>query len=43
MKNNPIEEEKAPFNKSWRFIYLVVLGNLVLLIALFYLFTKAYQ
>jgi hypothetical protein len=37
------EEEKPPFFKSWKGMYWLVLGNLALLVFLFYLFTKAYS
>jgi len=40
MKNS--EEEKVPLFKSWRYWYFLVLAILVLLIGLFYLFTKKY-
>ncbi|MGF1533505.1 MAG: hypothetical protein ACFCUI_07365 [Bernardetiaceae bacterium] len=39
-KNEP--EEKPPFFAQWRSLYLLVLGELILLIALFYGFTSYY-
>jgi hypothetical protein len=36
------EEEQPPFGKSWRTLYALVLVNLALLVALFYLFTRAF-
>jgi hypothetical protein len=35
-------DEKAPLFKSWTYWYILVLAILVLLIGLFYLFTKKY-
>ncbi len=35
-------DEPPPFGGSWARLYALVLGNLVLLIVLFYLFTKAF-
>lgn len=35
--------DKPPFFKSWKTIYYLVVGNLVLMILLFYLFTVAFQ
>jgi len=48
MENRKIEQtdkdnEKPPFFKSWKRLYAVVLLNLIVLIILFYLFTKAFQ
>jgi hypothetical protein len=40
--NNHIED-KPPFLGSWNKIYAVVLGELIILIVLFYLFTKAFS
>jgi len=37
-KDNP-----PPGFKSWKTIYLIVLGNLALLIVLFYIFTKVFN
>jgi len=37
------EPEKPPILSSWNRLYLIVLLNLALLIALFYLFTKAFE
>lgn len=36
-------DEKPPLLPSWRAWYAVVLGTLALLIALFYVFTKAFR
>lgn len=43
-ENKDLEaEEKPPFFKKWKGWYLLVLGNLVFLIILFYLFTNHYS
>ncbi len=36
-------EEPPPFGRSWTTLYAVVLINLVLLILLFYAFTKFFE
>ena len=36
-------DERPPFGRSWGLLYGLVLGNLAVLILLFYLFTKAFQ
>ena len=36
----PAREEPPPFGGSWRALYAVVLINLAVLTALFYLFTR---
>ncbi|MDP2884064.1 MAG: hypothetical protein Q8P51_03485 [Ignavibacteria bacterium] len=36
-------DSSPPFLRSWRRLYAVVLGELVVLIILFYLFTKAFE
>ena len=36
------EEEPPPFGASWKTLYAAVLLNLALLVALFYLFTRAF-
>lgn len=36
-------EEKPPYFKSWKGWYLLVIGNLIFLIILFYLFTIHYS
>jgi hypothetical protein len=44
--NKPDADEKhesPPLFKSWKTWYGVVLGNLVFLIVLFYIFSKMYQ
>ena len=38
-----IIEEKPPLLGSWKKIYFAVLLNLIVLIILFYLFSKAFQ
>ena len=37
------EEEKPPIFKTWKRFYWVVFSNLVLLIILFYTFTKVFE
>ncbi len=37
------DEGKPPLVSSWRNLYILVLGNLVVLIAVFYAFTKAFE
>lgn len=37
------ETEKPPILGSWKNLYLLVLGNLVFLIILFYIITKFYE
>jgi hypothetical protein len=41
-KSKDIIDDKPPFLGSWNKIYLFVFGELVILILLFYLFTKAF-
>ena len=36
-------DERPPFGGSWRVLYAIVLLNLVLLVALFTWFTKAFE
>jgi hypothetical protein len=47
MKEEPREEhdieEPPPFGGSWRVLYAAVLLNLAVLVALFYLFTRAFR
>lgn len=45
IKLKPVEEieEKPPVFKSWRTLYWLVFLNLVLLIILFYIFTKVFE
>jgi len=38
-----MKDEKPPILSSWKRLYIVVLLNLALLIALFYIFTKAFD
>jgi hypothetical protein len=35
--------EKPPFLNSWRNVYALVIGTLVVLMILFYLFTKHFE
>jgi len=35
-----MKEEKPPILKSWKNLYALVIGTLVVLIVLFYFFTK---
>lgn len=47
-EQNPPETEKEeellpPFMKSWKNLYILVIGNLVFLIIIFYLLTKIYS
>lgn len=37
------ENNKPPILKSWKQLYLLVFINLVILIALFYIFTKVFE
>ena len=37
------KEEHPPVFKTWRRLYLIVLGNLILLIGLFYLVTRIFS
>ena len=37
------DEGPPPFGGSWTRLYALVLGNLVVLILLFYLFTRAFR
>jgi len=37
------DEGKPPLVSSWRNLYVLVLANLVVLIALFYVFMKAFE
>jgi len=36
-------EERPPIFRTWRGLYFAVLGNLALLIAIFYLITRMFQ
>lgn len=40
-KNN--SEEKPPFFSSWTHLYILVFSNLLILILLFYVFTKVFD
>lgn len=35
-------EDKPPFFSKWQTIYLIVFGNLILMIVLMYFFSKAF-
>jgi hypothetical protein len=37
------DDEPPPFGGSWTTLYTLVLVNLLVLIALFYIFTKAFE
>jgi hypothetical protein len=37
------DEGKPPFVSSWNRLYILVLVNLVVLIGLFYVFTRAFE
>jgi hypothetical protein len=39
----PEGEEQPPIGRSWRVLYAIVIGNLALLILLFYAFTRAFS
>jgi len=41
--SSKIADDKPPFLGSWNKIYWIVFGELIILIALFYLFTKAFS
>ena len=41
--DNTINEEKLPILGSWKKIYFVVLLNVIVLIILFYFFSKAFK
>lgn len=43
MTSEPEVEPPPPIGKTWRNLYAAVLLNLALLIALFYIFTKAFD
>lgn len=43
IENKETDQEKPPILSTWNRLYFVVLLNLALLIALFYLFTKAFD
>ena len=38
-----MKEEKPPILKSWKNLYILVIGVLVVLIVLFYFFTKHFE
>lgn len=37
------EIKKIPFFSTWKKLYLFVIGNLIFLIIIFYLFTKIFE
>jgi hypothetical protein len=37
------KDESPPLFKTWKAWYILVIGNLIILIALFYLFTKLFE
>ena len=39
----PDGDAQPPFGRSWRVLYVIVIGNLALLILLFYAFTRAFS
>lgn len=43
IEKSETDEEKPPILSSWNRLYVAILLNLALLIALFYLFTKAFD
>jgi len=42
-KHRAHDEEPPPFGGSWKKLYAAVLLNLAALVALFYLFTRAFR
>jgi len=42
-KDENMWEEKPPFLSSWKRLYSIVFLNLVILVLLFYLFTKIFS
>ena len=42
-KKNNLKDESPPLFKTWKGWYALVLGNLIFLIVLFYLFTKIFE
>jgi len=40
---NEIEEEKPPVLSSWKQIYAIVFLNLIVMIILFYIFTRLFS
>ncbi len=40
---NETEDSPPPRFKSWNTIYMLVLGNLALMVVLFYIFTKVFN
>jgi len=43
LKNNINDEEPPPILKSWKNLYIIVLGNLLLWITLFAIFTWTFK
>jgi hypothetical protein len=43
-KKNPVDKpDSPPFGKSWKNLYAIVFGELVLLILFFYFFTQVFE
>lgn len=42
-ENEKLAEDKSPIFSSWKKLYSIVLINLVVLIILFYIFTKVFS
>ena len=43
-ENNKVEKTEAPpFGRSWKRLYTIVLGELIILILFFYFFTKVFE
>jgi hypothetical protein len=38
-----MSEDRPPIGRSWRMLYIAVLANLAVLIAIFYAFTRAFR
>ena len=41
--DNDLQEERPPIFRTWRRLYLAVLGNLILLIVIFHVLTKVFN
>ena len=42
-ESRDLQEERPPIFRTWRRLYLAVLGNLILLIAIFYAITRIFS
>jgi hypothetical protein len=42
-ESNEPREERPPVFRTWRRLYFAVLGNLILLIAIFYILTRMFS